>query len=297
MFLEGVPTFHIVFCLALVALIQFGEMTLKEIKHLILDMDGVLWHGNRPVPGLPDFFEQLKAMQISWAFATNNSSKTLDQYVTKFAGMDVDIDPNQVMTSAVATGFYMQDAFPAGSNVYVLGADGLVESMSKAGFNVLARDDYQTPAAAVVAGLNPGVTYEDLSISALHILNHGAKLIASNMDSTYPSERGLLPGAGALISVIETATEQTAVVVGKPYPIMFQQALKMFGDGATLQNTAMVGDRLNTDIAGAVGVDMRSILVMSGITQPADLAASEIQPDFAFSGILELAAELKKAKG
>ncbi len=272
-------------------------MTLKQIKHLILDMDGVLWHGNRPVPGLPDFFEQLKSMGMSWAFATNNSSKTLEQYVKKFAGMDVAIDPKQVMTSAVATGFYMQDAFPAGANVYVLGADGLSESMSKAGFNVLERGDYETPAAAVVAGLNPGVTYEDLSIATLQVINHGAKLIASNADSTYPSERGLLPGAGALISVIETATEQQAVVVGKPYPIMFQQALKMFGDGATLQNTAMVGDRLNTDIAGAVGVEMRSILVMSGITQPEDLPASDVQPEFVFSGILELAAELKKAKG
>ena len=257
-------------------------------------MDGVLWHGNRPMPGLPQFFEKLAGLGIQWAFATNNSSKTRQEYVAKFAGMGVDIDPNRLMTSAIATGFYMQDEFPAGTHVYVVGGSGLVESMQEAGMVVLDRDDYQTRADVVVAGLNPAVTYEDLSVATLHV-NAGAKFIASNADSSYPSERGLLPGAGALIAVIETATEQKAVVVGKPYPIMFQQALKLFGDGATLANTAMVGDRLNTDIVGAVGVNMPSVLVMSGITQPADLETSEVQPDFVMADITELAAELEKA--
>ncbi len=276
------------------ALIQLGTMSIKQIQNLILDMDGVLWHGNRPVPGLPDFFDQIAALGLRWVFATNNSSKTRQQYVSKFGGMGVTIDPNQVMTSAVATGHYMQDAIPAGSNVYILGGDGLHESMSEAGFHVLARDDYQTPAAAVVAGLNLETTYADMSIATLQIRNHGAKFIGSNADSTYPTERGLLPGAGAVLSSIETATDQKPIVVGKPFPIMYQQALKLLGDGATLTNTAMVGDRLNTDVAGAKGVGMRSVLVMSGITQPADLEASEMKPDFVMSGILELAAELAK---
>ena len=272
-------------------------MTLKQIENLILDMDGVLWHGMRPLPGLPEFFDQLSDLGMKWVFATNNAGKTRHQYVSKFAGMGVEIDPDDVMTSAVATGLYMQDNYPAGTKVYVLGGDGLIVSMQESGFHVLDRNDYQTPATAVVAGLNPATTYEDLSVATLQILNHGAKLIASNADSSYPSERGLLPGAGAMISVIETATEQKATVIGKPYPIMFQQALKLFGDGATLQNSAMVGDRLNTDIMGAVGVNMRSILVMSGITQPADLASSKVQPEFVFDDITAIAAELRKAKG
>lgn len=268
---------------------------MKQIKNLILDMDGVLWHGNRPVPGLPDFFEQIAALGIRWVFATNNSSKTRQQYVQKFGGMGVTINPNHVMTSAVATGHYMQDAFAAGAPIYVLGADGLHESLTEAGFHILDRADYQTPAAAVVTGLNWHVTYEDLCVATLQINNHGAKFVASNADSTYPSERGLLPGAGALLSIIKTATEQEPVVVGKPFPIMYQQALKLLGDGATLENTAMVGDRLNTDVAGAVGAGMRSVLVMSGITQPADLETTDLNPDFVLSGIMELAAELAKA--
>ena len=267
---------------------------MDQIKNLILDMDGVLWHGMTPVPGLPDFFEKIGSLGINWVFATNNSSKTREQYVSKFAGMGVTIDPAQVMTSAVATGHYMLDNFPTGANIYVMGGDGLHHGLADEGFNVLVDDDYTTPAAAVVVGLNPAVTYEHMSIACLQIRNHGAKFIASNADSTYPSERGLLPGAGALVSVLKTATELEPIVVGKPYPIMYQQGLKLLGEGATLQNTAMVGDRLNTDVMGAIGVGMRSVLVMSGITQPADLETTDLKPDFVLSGITALAAELEK---
>ena len=270
---------------------------MDQIKNLILDMDGVLWHGKTPVPRLPDFFEKIEALGLNWVFATNNSSKTRDQYVEKFAGMDVTIDPAQVMTSAVATAHYMLDNFPAGANMYVMGGDGLHHALSDVGFNVLDDNDYQTPAQAVALWLNLDVTYEHMSNATIHIRQHGAKFIASNADSTYPTERGLLPGAGALVSSIETATEQKAVVVGKPYPIMFQQALKLLGNSATLNNTVMVGDRLNTDIAGAVGVGMRSVLVMSGITQPADLKTTNLQPDYVLNGITELAAELEKQQG
>lgn len=267
---------------------------MNQIRNLILDMDGVLWHGMTPIPGLPDFFKKIESLGINWVFATNNSSKTREQYVSKFAGMGVTIDPAKVMTSAVATAHYMVDNFPVGANMYVMGGDGLHHGLADVGFNVLATDDYTTPAAAVAVGLNQGVTYEHMSIACLQIRNHGAKFIASNADSTYPTERGLLPGAGALVSVLETSTEQAPIVVGKPYPIMYQQGLKLLGAGATLQNTAMVGDRLNTDIMGAVGVGMRSVLVMSGITQPADLETTDLKPDFVLSDITELAAELAK---
>lgn len=267
---------------------------MDQLKNLVLDMDGVLWHGMTPLPGLPEFFEKIGSLGINWVFATNNSSKTREQYVSKFAGMGVTIDPAQVMTSAVATAHYMLDNFEAGANMYVMGGDGLHHALADVGFNVLDDTDYQTPAQAVAVGLNSGVTYEDMSVATIQIRQHGAKFIASNADSTYPTERGLLPGAGALVSALQTSTDQTPIVVGKPYPIMYQQALKLLGEGATLQNTAMVGDRLNTDIMGAVGVGMRSVLVMSGITQPADLETTDLKPDFILSGITELATELEK---
>ncbi|MFT5193000.1 MAG: 4-nitrophenyl phosphatase [Cellvibrionaceae bacterium] len=278
---------------------------MDQIKNLILDMDGVLWHGMTPLPGLPDFFEKIGLLGLNWVFATNNSSKTREQYVEKFAGMGVSINPAQVMTSAVATAHYMLDNFPVKNdvtenkraNVYVLGGDGLHQALADVGFNVLASDDYLTPAEAVVVGLNQAFTYEDVSIATIQIRNHGATLIASNADSTYPTERGLLPGAGALVAMVQTATDQKAIVVGKPYPIMYQQALKLLGDKATLYNTAMVGDRLNTDVAGAIGVGMRSVLVMSGVTQPADLETTTLKPDFIVSGITALAAELEKHQG
>lgn len=270
---------------------------MDQIKNLILDMDGVLWHGMQPMPGLPDFFEKLQALGLNWVFATNNSSKTRAQYVKKFGGMGVTIDPAQVMTSAIATAHYMRDSLPAGANVYVMGGDGLHHAIAEAGFHVLADTDDQTAADAVAVGLYTAISYEAMSIATIQVRQHGAKLIASNADSTYPSERGLLPGAGALVAAIETATDQQAVVVGKPYPIMYQQALKLLGDTATLHNTVMVGDRLNTDIAGAAGAGMRSVLVMSGITQPADLETSDLKPDFVLSGIGALAAELEKHQG
>lgn len=270
---------------------------LSKIKHLILDMDGVLWHGNTPVPNLPQFFERLEKIGIKWVFATNNSGKARQQYVEKFAGMGVTINPAQLMTSAIATAFYIKDHFPAGSNMYILGGDGLYESLTEVGMQILERGDYQTPADAVVTGLNPAVTYEDLSVATLQIRNHGAAFIGSNADSTYPTERGLVPGAGSFLALMTTATEVEPTVIGKPFPIMFQQGLKLLGDGATLQNTAMVGDRLNTDIMGAVNAGMRSVLVMSGITQPAEIASSEVQPEFTFDHITALVTALEEQHG
>ncbi|MEM9777559.1 MAG: HAD-IIA family hydrolase [Chloroflexota bacterium] len=270
---------------------------LSEIEHLILDMDGVLWHGNTPVPGLPQFFERLKKIGVTWVFATNNSGKARQQYVEKFAGMGVAINPSQLMTSAIATAHYIADQFPAGSKMYILGGDGLYESLAEVGMQILDRSDYHTPADAVVGGLNPAMTYEDLSVATLQIRNHNATFIGSNADSTYPTERGLVPGAGSMLSLITTATDVEPTVVGKPFPIMFQQGVKLFGDGATLQNTAMVGDRLNTDIMGAVNAGMRSILVMSGITQPADLDSSDVQPEFIFDDITALVSALEEQHG
>ncbi|GAB4275705.1 MAG: HAD-IIA family hydrolase [Candidatus Promineifilaceae bacterium] len=258
------------------------------IKHLILDMDGVLWRGNMPMPGLVDFFDTLDRLGISVALATNNASKTAVMYTKKLANFGVEIDASRIVTSAEATAAYLSEQYDQGTAVYLVGDKGLHDAFTHHGFRILTTDDVlagQT-ASVVVAGFYRGVTY-DLMAGAAILINKGARFVGTNPDVTYPSEYGRLPGAGAILAFIEASTGQSPEIIGKPMPTMFNIATKRLG--GTPETTAMVGDRLNTDIAGGQAAGLKTILVFSGITQPEDLATSNIQPTYTFANITELA--------
>ncbi len=264
---------------------------MKHIKNLIIDMDGVLWHGNTPMPGLADFFATLRRLNINFMLATNNAAKTPALYRQKFAGFGIDIDVFNILNSAEATAQYVRGEYDAGTAVYVVGDIGLHEAMKAQGFHILTIDEVYNGATAkvVVAGFNPNVVYKELAAGAICI-RKGAKFIGSNQDPSYPSEWGPLPGAGALIAVLETATGVKPIFIGKPGPALFQEAMTRLQ--AKPENTAMVGDRLTTDIAGGIAAGIYTILVLSGVTQKEDLANSDIQPDYILADISELAARL-----
>lgn len=265
---------------------------INQLKHLILDMDGVLWRGNTPIDGLADFFDTLNHQGIRFMLATNNAGKTPDQYVQKLGGFGVTITAEQVMSSALATASFLSHEYnPAETTVYAVGGDGIRQALREAGFNLLERQDDTTKTDIVTVGLTTDVTYEDFSCATLHI-RRGARFIGCNPDATYPSERGLLPGNGSLLALIQTATEQEPTVIGKPGPIMFQECLRRFGDEATGDNTAMVGDRLTTDILGGRNAGLQTILVLTGVSTPADLETSDIQPTYICQDINEIAAML-----
>jgi 4-nitrophenyl phosphatase len=264
-------------------------MTLAHIKHLILDMDGVLWHGETPLPGFTPFFDTLNQQQIGFVLATNNASKTPAQYKAKLARFGVSVAEEQILTSAEATASYLSQSYAPGTAVFAVGGDGIQHALQTRGFHLLTIAEVQAGATAelVVVGFWRDVTFDHFAAGTVCI-NRGARFIGTNPDATFPSEYGRLPGAGSFISLIQTATGVTPTIIGKPGPAIFQEAMHRLGGQP--ENTAMVGDRLNTDIAGGKAAGIQTILVLSGISTQADVAQNpHLQPDFTFSDIGELA--------
>ncbi len=253
---------------------------LSRCRYLICDMDGVLWQGNEPLPGLDAFFGFLHEHGIGYILATNNSSRTPEQYVEKLAGFGVRVEPEHILTSSQVAAAYLASIAPPGTPVYPIGEDGLRQALQERGF-VLAEDD----ARYVVVGWDRHLTWDKLA-AATWLIHRGAGFIGTNPDYNYPTERGPAPGNGAQLAALETATRVRPVVVGKPQPEMYREALRRMG--AAPEATAVVGDRLDTDIAGGVALGLTTVLLLSGIATEAMLAASPIQPDLVLPGLPEL---------
>lgn len=269
--------------------------SLSHIKNLILDMDGVLWRGETPMPGLVEFFDTLNQLDINFALATNNATKTAVMYTEKLARFGVTAPPEKIITSSEATASYLREEYPAGTRVYSVGTTGLNEALEAQEFTLVSEDEAfnGARAAVVVAGFNPHATYRLMAMGA-HLINQGARFIGTNPDPSFPSEMGQLPGAGALLAFIQTGSGVKPTIIGKPGPIMFQQAMKRLG--GTPENTAMVGDRLTTDILGGKNAGLNTILVLSGISKAEDVKIQAIEPNYVFDDITGLAAALTQAQ-
>lgn len=262
---------------------------LKQIQKLILDMDGVLWHGDMPMPGLADFFDTLRALDIGFVLATNNATKIATQYTQKLAGFGLDIPPELILTSAEAAAGYLQQQYPDGATVYAVGEAGLREALHSHGFTLLPEEGFVEPgtrADVVVVGLHRSACWSQLA-SAAYLVQHGARFVGTNADATFPSEVGPVAGAGALLAFVQAASGVQPEITGKPARAMFAEALRRLG--AAPQNTAMVGDRLETDIAGGQTAGLHTILVMSGVTTEDKLAGHPVQPDMVCEDIGALA--------
>lgn len=258
-------------------------MKYNKIRAAVFDMDGVLWEGSHALDGLTDIFDWLHEQRIPYILATNNSSKTAADYVAKLAGMGVDgVDEARIVTSSSATAEYLAKRYPAGTKVHVLGMNGIRRALTDAGFDV---DDDAPEVEVVVSGIDFELTYEKLKRTALR-LNSDAAFYATNADKTFPSPEGLIPGAGSLLAALETASGRQATVIGKPNAPMYEIALDRLGTAPS--ETLMVGDRLDTDIAGAFALGMPSVLLFSGVTTPEMLITSDIQPDVAYEDMPSL---------
>jgi 4-nitrophenyl phosphatase len=249
-----------------------------NINALIIDMDGVLWHGNQALPGLTDFFQLLRKQRLPFILATNNASLTQSQYLAKLKKMGVTVFHNEILTSSMATAHYLsKQTTPNATNVFIIGEEGLRQPFLDLGFNLI--DNFESanknPADFVVCGLDRQLTWEKLADASLHLSN-GAKFIATNADTSLPTERGSVLGNGAILAALEAATGVSPKVIGKPEAFMYRHAIKILG--VTAENTVAIGDRLNTDILGAVNTGIRSIMVLSGISSQEDLKSIDYQP-------------------
>ena len=255
-------------------------INLRDIEAFVFDMDGVLYRVDTPIPGAIQFLQLLQDEGTPFLLLTNNSTLTPEMYVSKLAKMGIAIEPEDILTSSLATADYLKSHVPAGTRVYVVGEEGILQAVRDAGCIVTDEDPEY-----VVVGFDRQVTYEKLAVASLAIRN-GATYIATNSDVTLPSEKGLLPGCGAILAAITTATEVSPLVIGKPQREMFDQAVACLG--TTRSRTAMVGDRMETDIVGAENAGLLTILLLSGATTAEDIVALDAPADFVFRDIAVL---------
>ncbi len=239
-----------------------------KIRALILDMDGVLWRSNEPIGDLPAIFAEIEKCGWKVVLATNNATKSIQQFLAKLESFGVHLEPWQVINSAQATAHYLSQLHPEGGRVYVVGEPGLVETLDENGFI----HSEEKPLAVVVA-LDHGINYEKLRTATL-MIRSGVPFIGTNPDRTFPTPEGQVPGAGAILATIEAATDVKPLIIGKPNPAMYQFALERMG--MTPEETLIVGDRLETDIAGGQNLGSPCALVLSGVTSEA--AAWEFSP-------------------
>lgn len=233
----------------------------SRIKALILDMDGVLWKADAPIGDLPATFQRIKSRGWKYVFATNNGTKTPEQYAEKLRELGVDAEPWQVVTSALGVAHMLAQKCPNGTKVFMIGEDGVYQALQEKGFEVLPVVDAQD-AQVVVMGIDRAITFDKMREATL-LVRRGVPFYGTNPDKTFPTPRGEIPGAGAWISVVTIATDVEPIYAGKPYPFMMELSLEILG--SKKEETLVVGDRLETDIAAGQAVGCPTALVLSGV--------------------------------
>lgn len=258
-------------------------MNLSDIKAVASDMDGVLWRGDEPLPGMVTLFQMLRTRGLPFALVTNNSMKTPSDYVAKLAKLGVlDVHESQIITSSTTTLSYLKATYPAGSPMHVLGGDGLRRLIIDGGFKL---DDVAPK--AVIVGLDTNLTYDKLK-RASFLIRAGATFIATNQDDSIPTPEGLAPGAGSIVAALKAATGKQPKVMGKPDAPMFEAALRLMGTAPA--DTLMIGDRLNTDITGAALLGFKTALVLTGVSTREDAEVNSIKPDGIYADLAALLA-------
>lgn len=253
------------------------------IKGMILDMDGVLWRDQQALLDMPHFFDTIRSWNFPVVFATNNGTRSIDMYVKRLADFGVAVEPWQVVNSAIATADYLKHKFPQGGRVFAAVEVGVIEALQDCGFEPVTQASGDV--LAVVAGMFRQASYELLAEAAL-LISSGKPFIGTNPDLTFPTPRGLVPGAGAFLKFLEAATGVSPIIIGKPEPYLYQFATQRLG--LLPQETLAVGDRLDTDILGGQRIGCPTVLVLSGVSGPAEAAAWQPQPDLTLPNLADL---------
>jgi phosphoglycolate/pyridoxal phosphate phosphatase family enzyme len=251
---------------------------------LLVDLDGVVYRGAEPVPGVAAVLAARAAAGDDVVYVTNNSMWYRADYVTRLESMGAPVSPDRIVSSARATALYLRDLVPPVGLALVVGGAGLVHELGDVGISVVYSGDAAErwkangrdaaaatgPVDTVVVGLDLDFTYARLACAA-EAVRAGARFVATNRDPVYPLEKGLMPGAGSLVAAIETASGHTPVSIGKPGPLLLQVAARAVG--ADVAEAVMIGDSLVTDVPAAQAVGARSVLMLTGITTRAQVAA------------------------
>lgn len=253
--------------------------TAVDKKCFLLDMDGVLVRGRKPIPGAQEFITRLSESGRKFLVLTNNPMFTQGDLQHRLQSEGLDISAENLFTSAMATAQFLHNQRPDGS-AFVIGETGLSEALHEVGYVLTSRDpDY------VVLGETTFYNFEKIS-QAIRLVAAGARFIATNPDHVGPSEKGLVPACGAMAALIEKATGVSPYFVGKPNPLMMRSALRYLG--AHSEETAMVGDRMDTDIVAGMESGLETILVLSGVTEQSEIDRFPYKPTRVLPSVAEI---------
>lgn len=250
-----------------------------EIKSWLTDMDGVLVHEGSALPGAAEFIRKLRDKERPFLVLTNNSIFTASDLSARLAATGIDVPTESIWTSALATARFLHDQAPGGS-AYVMGEAGMVNALEEVGFNLTTSDpDY------VVLGETRTYSFDAIT-RAVRLILGGARFICTNPDVTGPSADGPLPAAGAVAAMITKATGREPYFVGKPNPMMFRSALNRID--AHSETTAMIGDRMDTDIVAGIEAGMSTYLVLSGSTSVDEIENFPFRPSHVLDSIADM---------
>lgn len=257
----------------------------KDYQGYFIDLDGTVYKGSTKIPAAKRFIERLQAQHKDFLFLTNNTTKTPEAVVANLAqNHDIHVGPETVYTPSLATASYLKKQVNgrcAEYSVYIIGELGLKKAILSCGFKLNEVDpDF------VIVGLDYDVTYHKFELATLAI-KRGAKFIGTNEDTNLPNERGLVPGAGSVIALVERATQQKAFYIGKPQAPIMTAALDKIQ--LTKDQVVMVGDNLNTDIQAGFNIEMDTLLVLTGYSHREDLATLPQQPTYVLDSLDEWA--------
>jgi len=255
----------------------------KPVETWLTDMDGVLVHEGQPVPGAPDFVNKLRSSGRPFLILTNNSIYTARDLQARLRRLGFDVPETAIWTSALATAEFLNGQRPGGT-AYVIGEAGLTTALHEVGYILSDHDpDY------VVLGETRTYSFEAIT-SAIRLINDGARFICTNPDPTGPSSEGALPAAGSVAALISKATGVEPYFIGKPNPMMMRSALNTID--AHSETTAMIGDRMDTDVLCGLEAGLETILVLTGISAASDVERYPYRPSRIVASVADLIAEL-----
>ena len=253
----------------------------SDVECWLTDMDGVLVHENIPLPGAAALIQQWRDQGKPFLVLTNNSIYTPRDLSARLRASGLDVPEESIWTSALATAAFLKDQMPGGS-AFVIGEAGITTALHEAGFVMTETDpDY------VVVGETRSYSFEAIT-RAIRLINGGSRFIITNPDATGPSAEGPTPATGAIAALISKATGKEPYVVGKPNPMMFRSAMNRIG--AHSENTGMIGDRMDTDVVAGIEAGLHTILVLTGISDQAEIERYPFRPDEILNGVHELVA-------
>jgi len=252
---------------------------IRNKKAFIIDMDGVIYHGNKLLKGTAEFVDYLEKEGKSFLFLTNSSERSPLELSQKLDRLGIMVEPEHFYTSALATASFLASQKPGGS-AYVIGEPGLIQALYDSGFTMNNMNpDY------VVMGEGRGYSLEALE-RAVHLVINGARLIGTNPDISGPGEQGIVPACGALVAPVEMAAGKKAYFIGKPNPLMMRHGLRRLN--SRREDTVIIGDRMDTDIVAGVESEIETVLVLSGVTRQEDISAFPYQPRHILEGVFEI---------